>query len=89
MSTSRNRNYYKIIKCGYKKNINLIIAVSDNYTTSQLGRSTSALPYNLPINCFGIRQPSLGGRGRLPFGEGEMSVKPTEGYGPVGRVSGG
>ena len=36
-------------------------------------------------NAFGIRQPSLGGRGRLPFGEGEMSAKPTEGYGPVGR----
>ena len=31
------------------------------------------------------RQPSLGGRGRLPFGEGEMSAKPTERYGPVGH----
>ena len=35
--------------------------------------------------CLGISQPSLGGRGRLPFGEGEMSAKPTEGYGPVGH----
>ena len=35
---------------------------------------------------FGIRQPSLGGRGRLPFGVGEMSAKPTQGYGPGGHV---
>ena len=48
-------------------------------------RPFSPFPFPLSLNCLGIRQPSLGGRGRLPFGEGEMSAKPTEGYGPVGR----
>ena len=33
-----------------------------------------------------VRLP-LYGRGRLPFGEGEMSAKPTEGYGLRERCS--
>ena len=53
---------------------------------SRRPRPTTVAAY---IYGFGIRQPSLGGRGRLPSSEGEMSAKPTEGYGSVRPRSGG
>ena len=43
------------------------------------GRS-KPLPYPVAVYIYGNRRkPSLGGRGRLPSSEGEMSAKPTEG----------